>query len=365
MCEEMRRINPGVKIILAAENLFGDREFFRATTIGRGVSGLPALVKAARMSDMILCGGGGLFQDDGSLIKMPYWAVRIAFVRLFCKKVIGYSLGVGPLGSASSRLFARLAFACMDQISVRDPEAKKSSEKLTPKPIHIVPDPALILPSGSEDDACRILQQNDVPLDGSPLVGVAIRRWFHHSTTLIPHKYAVKYHLRKIPGKEKCERMTSLLAEVFDRMADEYRAYLVFMPTYNVVHEADYRICEEIIGKMKSCRASLIRIADPRLYKAVTGHLSVMLGGRMHPTIFSAAMGTPIVGLAYNQKFFGFFKLLGLQDKIITVEDFVTKEMTKELVTLLSEGITNKSNLLPRVCELAKSIRELNQNIMI
>ncbi|MFX0196024.1 MAG: polysaccharide pyruvyl transferase family protein [Candidatus Hodarchaeota archaeon] len=364
MCEELRRINPDIKITLVSGDLLRDREFFGATTIRRGILGLPALVKAAMMSDLILCGGGGLFQDDSSLVKMPYWAFRIAFIRLFYKKVIGYSLGVGPLRCASSRLFARLAFACMDQISVRDPEAKKTSERLTPKPIYILPDPALILPPSSEEEAYRILEQNTVPIDGSPLVGVAIRRWFHHSPTLIPHKYAVKYHLKKIPGKEKYKRMTSLLAEVFDRMADEYRAYIVFMPTYNVAHEADYRICEEVIGKMKSCRTSLIQITDPRLYKAITGRLSVMLGGRMHPAVFSVGMGTPIVGLAYNQKFFGFFKLLGLQDKIITVEDFVHKEMTNELVNLLSEGISHKSNILPRVFELAKLIREITENIM-
>ncbi|KPJ69816.1 hypothetical protein AMJ44_02250 [candidate division WOR-1 bacterium DG_54_3] len=364
MCEELRRINPDIKITLVSGDLIRDREFFRATTIRRGVLGLPSLVKAAMRSDLILCGGGGLFQDDASLVKVPYWTVRIAFTRLFFKKVIGYSLGVGPLNWAPSRLFARLAFACMDQISVRDPEAKKTSEKLTSKPIHIVPDPALILPPSSEEEAYRILQENAVPLDGPPLVGVAIRRWFHHSPTLIPHKHAVKYHLRKIPGKEKYDRMTSLLAEVFDRMADECRAHILFMPTYNVAHEADYRTCEEVIEKMKSSRKSLIRITDPRLYKAVTGYLSVMLGGRMHPSIFSASMDTPIVGLSYNQKFFGFFHLLGLQDKIITVEDFVHKEMTNELVTLLSEAITSKSSPQPRVDELTKLIRESNENIM-
>jgi polysaccharide pyruvyl transferase WcaK-like protein len=235
---------------------------------------------------------------------------------------------------------------------------------LTSKPVQLVPDPALLVPPAPQEKAYKLMQRNAIPLDGTPLVGVAARQWFHHRPTLIPHKYAVKYHLRKIPGTEECDRMTSLLAQVFDRLADGYRAYTVFMPTYNVAHEADDHVCEEIIAKMKSGRAGLIRISDPGLYKAVAGHLSVMLGGRMHATIFSVDMGTPVVGLAYNQKFAGFFELLGLKNKIITIEDFVHKEMTHELIALLSEAMTNKLNTLSRVRELAELIRKFNENLM-
>jgi polysaccharide pyruvyl transferase WcaK-like protein len=364
MCKELRRINPHIEISLVSGDPVRDSEFFATFTIRRGATGLFALARAAMKSDLILCGGGGLFQDDASLVKMPYWAVRLVLARLLCHRIVGYSVGVGPLRWPASRLFARVAFACMERVSVRDPEAKKTSEALTSKPIQITPDPALLLPAAPREKAYQLLQQNSVPLDGSPLVGVAVRQWFHHRPTLIPHKYAARYHLRKIPGAEECDRMSSLLAQVLDRLADEYRAYTVFMPTYNVAHEADDRICEEAIGKMKSGRARLIRISEPKLYKAVTGHLSVMLGGRMHPTIFSAGMGTPIVGLAYNQKFVGFFELLGLHDKILTVEDFVRKEMTDELVTLLSKAITNKSNTLPRVAELTNLIRDFNESIL-
>jgi polysaccharide pyruvyl transferase WcaK-like protein len=67
----------------------------------------------------------------------------------------------------------------------------------------------------------------------------------------------------------------------------------------------------------------VVRIDDPALYQAVTGELSVVLGGRMHPTILAASMGTPVVGLAYNPKFRGLFELLGLPEQVHDVRTFV------------------------------------------
>jgi len=100
-----------------------------------GLLGFLQLIHAAKHADIILCGGGGLFQDDDSLIKMPYWALRVVLVRLFCNKIIGYSLGVGPLSAPTSRLFARLAFSCMQHISTRDPIAQRTAQNLTRKPV--------------------------------------------------------------------------------------------------------------------------------------------------------------------------------------------------------------------------------------
>ena len=159
--------------------------------------------------------------------------------------------------------------------------------------------------------------------------------------------------------------MIFLLAKSLDRMVSEYGAYIVFMPTYNVSHEADDRICKQIIDKMRSQRTCLLPIHDPSVYKAVTGYLSVMLGGRMHSTILAAGAGTPVVGLAYNQKFYGFFELLARQEDVISVEDFVSHELNDELVALLSKAIANNWNPLPRVQKVARDIQKFNEDILV
>lgn len=356
-CQELKRLDPAVRITVVSGNPEADARYFGVDTIARGPKALAALVRRAMASDLVLCGGGGLFQDDASLVKMPYWALRVAFVRCLARRIIGYSIGVGPLDWRSSRLAARLAFACMEQISVRDDLAKAISESLTSKPVLRVPDPALMLSPAPQSDALAVLEQAGVPLDGSPIVGVAVRRWFHHRPTVIPHKHAVKYGLRKVPGREDCKRMISLLGEVLDRVVEERGAYILFMPTYNVSHEADDHICEHVAKHVKSERKTILRISDPTLYKAITAHLKVMLSGRMHAAILSAAMGTPVVGLSYNQKFEGFFRLIGREEDVIGVENFVAKGMTEELTERLSEKIVAGDDASPIVNELIKDTR--------
>jgi polysaccharide pyruvyl transferase WcaK-like protein len=358
-CLELRRHDPDVRITIVSGRPDADRVFFGADVVPRGARGLAELAAAARRSDLVLCGGGGLFHDDASLVKMPYWALRLAFVRALAPRIIGYSLGVGPLNWSVSRLAARIAFACMDEVSVRDEFALAVAQPLTSKRVQLVPDPALMLPSAEEAVADRILAAAGVPEGASPLVGVAVRRWFHHQPTLIPHKYAVKYRLRRIPGGESCEQMTSLLARVLDRVSEEHGARVLFLPTYGVSHEADDRICEEVGRKMRTSPPSVARIDDPRAYKALAGRLSVLLGSRMHATILAATMGTPVVGLSYNRKFEGFFRLIGREDQVITIEDFVAGERTQTLANLLADAIREER---PAVSSRLETLAETTQS---
>jgi polysaccharide pyruvyl transferase WcaK-like protein len=339
-----------------AKTIFPD-----AAIIPRGVHGMRALIAAAMASDWVVCGGGGLFQDDDSLVKMPYWGLRLFLLKMLGAEVVGYCLGVGPLNHTVSRFFGKLAFACMTVITVRDPIAYQVAKGLTRRTVWIVPDPALALRPAPSEDAEKLLRHHGVPRDGSPLIGVAVRKWFHKRGSLIPHKIAFRLGLRGTDSRGKLDKMTDLLAEVLDKLAFTNGTHILFLPTYNVDHEGDDRVCEEISRKMRSDRKSLMRVSQPRLYKAVTGKLSVMLGARMHPTIFAAGMGTPVVGLAYNPKFNGFFQLIGCSNQLLQLEDFVEKEMTAELLALLKNSLrTPETSIPPAVSGLIERYHQFN-----
>jgi polysaccharide pyruvyl transferase WcaK-like protein len=299
-----------------------------------GVSGLPAMCRAAKNCDLVLCGGGGLFQDDDSRVKMPYWAARIAALRPFARRMAGFSIGAGPLKFAFSRQCAAFVIRQLDSMSVRDELATETLAPLSDKPIAIVPDPAFLL-EPSAGDAMALLAQHGIPVDGRPLIGVAPRRWFHLRAHFIPHKYAHRYRLRPIPGAAELRELVALLAAVLDRLVAEEGAHIVFMPTYNLVHEGDDVVAAQIAERMRKPASSLMRIDDPRVYKSVTQRLSVMLAGRMHAAILAAGSGTPVIGLAYNQKFRGFLKLIDPASDSVEIEEFVAKKATANLATRL------------------------------
>src|SRR5262245_45422496 len=108
---ELRQLHPDsrIAVVSSAGSSFGAA----VNAIPRGVRGFSRLCVALARSDLVICGGGGLFQDDDSLVKMPYWCLRVLLARALSGRVVGYSLGVGPLESLTSRFAARCAFAAM------------------------------------------------------------------------------------------------------------------------------------------------------------------------------------------------------------------------------------------------------------
>jgi polysaccharide pyruvyl transferase WcaK-like protein len=208
-----------------------------------------------------------------------------------------------------------------------------------------------------------IFLEHGVPTDGRPLIGVAPRRWFHLHSQLIPHKYAYRYGLRRIPGTEKCREFVGLVAAALDRVVAERGAHIVFLPTYNLEHEGDDAIAMQIGERMRERAASLLRIDDPRVYKRVTQHLGVMLAGRMHAGILAAGAGTPVLGLAYNQKFKGFLGLIDPQSMPIQIEEFVATKGVENLAARLQSLLGARDLYTERIAALrertAAYMREL------
>ncbi len=325
--------------------------------------GLPALISAARKSDLVLCGGGGLFQDDDSLIKMPYWAARLLLVRLFSRRIAGYSIGAGPLQAWTSRLAGRIALSCLDPISVRDHAARETLQPLTAKTVHVIPDPALFLTPSNDEQAASLLKMNGVPMDGRPLIGVALRQWFHKRRSWIPHKYAYKLGLNRTRGQEQCDQMIELVAMALNTLAAQTGAFFVFLPTYNVAHENDADICQRTMQKMPADNATLIRIEDPRLYQAVLGRMQLMLTARMHAAILATGMGVPAIGLAYNQKFGGFFSLIGREDAVIPLDHLVAANDAESLVLRMSQMLQTRDNVTSAVDDLRNTLTQFNESL--
>ena len=362
-CDALRRCNQQVTIHAVSNLPKSDRRSVADVIIPKGLRGLPALIRSARKCDLVLCGGGGLFQDDDSLIKMPYWAVRLLLVRLFSRRIAGYAIGAGPLQAWTSKLSGRIALSCLNSISVRDHAARDTLQPLTAKTVRVIPDPALLLTPGSDEEAKSLLKISGVPMDGRPLVGVALRQWFHQRRRWIPHKYAYKLGLNRTLGQEQCDRMIDLVAAALNALSAQTGAFFVFLPTYNVAHENDAAICQRAMQKMPSGNAALIRIEDPRLYQAVLGNMRLMLTARMHAAILAAGMGVPAIGLAYNQKFKGFFSLMAREDAVIPLDHLVASNDVESLVSRMSQMLQTPEDVMSAVGELRNALIQFNATL--
>ena len=364
LCRLIRELRPDVGITVVSTDPRRMAKDLGVTAIPKGPGGLLAQLRAMAGADLVLCGGGGLFQDDDSLVKMPYWALRVLAARLLAGRVVGFALGVGPLEARSSRLAARLAFACMERVSVRDREALAVAQPLSRKPVDLVPDSALLLEPTPPAAVEAWLREQGVPLDGRPLVGVAVRRWFPPRRRLVPNQISARFVKPKEGDAPEAARLPALIARALDAAAKVRPFHVLFLPTYLLPHEADDKVAEAALADMRVATGQILRLGDPALYKGVAGRLNLLVGGRMHPTILAAGMGTPVIGLAYNMKFKGFFDLIGQSSRLFDVADFVRGGREAELATLIVQALGGTAGSAPDTRELDGRIRGFTQDIL-
>jgi polysaccharide pyruvyl transferase WcaK-like protein len=287
-----------------------------AQVVTPGLAGFAALLEAARRQDLIVVAGGGLLQDDDSRIKVPYWASRLLALRIFQRNIVGLSLGAGPLDHAESRASARVICELMSSVSVRDEFARDWLQRCSDRPVAVVPDPAFMLEPAAERDATAYIRSLGLAAD-RPLLGVVVRGWFHRRGGFVPRKVRFGLGIRDGQGRTERERFTQNLATEVRSLAHRLGASVLLMPSYRLPHEGDLEASEALTARLDGVNVGLAKIDDPRLFKAVAGRLSVMVAARMHPLIFAASMGVPVVGLAYNGKFEGAFRLLGLREQLL------------------------------------------------
>lgn len=79
-----------------------------------------SVVKTLWQTDVLVSGGGSLFQDATSVKSVIYYAFVLGLAQLFGKKTIVFAQGVGPLYHPLSRFLVKKLFRHCDSVTVRD-----------------------------------------------------------------------------------------------------------------------------------------------------------------------------------------------------------------------------------------------------
>lgn len=349
LCAALRHADPGVRITISS-NRWDARRFPGVVgVIPRGAAGFAQALRAARGQDLVVIAGGGLFQDDDSRVKMPYWAARLKLLSLVNPNIRAYAVGAGPLKHGESRWSARRACKVLQQVSVRDGFAQDWLSQCTGQPVEIAPDAAFALEPAPAAAADRYLESLGIE-PGRPVIGIVMRRWYHKLGGFVPHRLRAQAGLDLGDGEAEVARLLDQVALAVKSLARRLDAAVLLLPTYNVGHEADSRYCHHLAAMLPLDTVRVGQLDDPRLYKAVCGRLSLMISARMHPLILAAGMGVPGVGLSYNGKFEGFFDMLELPRRMLWLDEFRDGAQAERLIALAEEALADPTDLRAR-CE--------------
>lgn len=283
-----------------------------------------ALLRELMTVDLLISGGGSIFQDVTSTRSLSYYISVVALARLLRKPVIFYAQGVGPINRSFSKLLMRLVGNRVNLITLRDHDSRQYLEqlKVTHPPLIVTADPVFALEPGLADETNMQKLLDSTCPEEKPLVGVSVRKW----------KYLQGYQ----------DKLARLLDEL------TVRGYqVVFIP---MAYPDDIIESKQIAELMQQDAKIIEKNLNSTEHLALISHLDLMIGMRLHALIFAASRGVPFAGISYDPKIDSFLALFNL--KPLSME---FSEMKNEVDRILND-IDFQTNLKQKALDMrAKS----------
>lgn len=222
-------------------------------------------VQALRKMDVIILGGGGLFQDD-RLYACFLWAWQAFWVYLLRKPLFVYAIGVGPLKTKLGRWLTSYALYKANVITVRDQASCELLRKigLTEGEIHVTADPAFLLKSPNT----RLERTGNMYL-------ISLRPWLGATS-----------------------RILEVFTEFLLRLKNEKRAHFIFVCMQNI-REHDRQILEPLAKRVGGTIWTPTDFTE-LLAKMQTAEFAI--GMRLHFLIAALIAGTPTLPISYSPK---------------------------------------------------------------
>lgn len=267
------------------------------------------ILKGIRKSDILVSGGGTLFQDITSKKNIWYYLGIVVLAQLMRKKVCVAYQGMGPLRNKFYRWMTKkvLNRKSVKLIALRDRNAIEYAKEMGIKEEKMVlsSDVIFMLKPAPKERCMKIIHDNVHNYqEGEILIGLSIRSW-------------------------KDTDRTDVFAEIADRLVEKYHARIVFFPFHK---PKDAEISKIIMHKMKHEDATVL-IPNRYLPSEILGTMGFMnlnIGVRLHSLVFSALMNVPTIGISYEPKIDGFLEMMNMTP-VCTYDDISVEKVVEQV----------------------------------
>ncbi|HVF65745.1 MAG TPA: polysaccharide pyruvyl transferase family protein [Casimicrobiaceae bacterium] len=308
-----------------------------------------AIANAVARSDLLILGGGGLFQDHhqldlSSLYRFP--AATVSQYAQFALMAIQHGVpvallaqGVGPLRSSPARDIVRDLFSRADFVSVRDDQSLALLRHVgVDRDVLVAPDPGWVY----EAPAAKWSIAERFPAVADKRVIVAVlREWQFDASWHQPLARGLKAVLQ--PGD-------AILWIDFQRRASDEVAVLSDDATIDRLIELVGDSVTHVTWRDATLDETVQLFSQP-----VAGVIAM----RLHALLLALKSGLPCVALEYDGKMAALGDAAGLQERLrIPLEQAATRIMPA-LETLLDGSITHHNAAPARFSEQAVMHRDL------
>lgn len=315
------------------------RSVFHPVLLGRGMlrhylnGSVWRHLRAIREADLVVLGGGGILRDNTNWRNLLRLLDEIWLAKLFGRKTMLYAIGVGPFKTRIGKwLIGATARAC-DLVTVRSQRAAELLREVgvPAERIHVVADPAFLLPAKAPADAQRA--------ELAALFGSGKKKIGFYPT----------FYLRRKP--EGLKRIAAALDELVE--TEDVEIVAVPMSVLDTGMD-DVVIARRIRAEMRHPEA--LHIVEQRLtaqeLKWVTRQAVLNITVRLHAMIFSLGCNVPVVALNYEPKVSNVFEDFAAPEYLIDIDEGITARLVE--ATRLALG---------RLASYGEHIRQRRQRV--
>ena len=261
--------------------------------------------------DVIIIGGGQLFQDEDLNFPLKMWWLR-RNIRSQAAKVVVYSVGVSRNWSSLGRMLFRpvLHDASLAYCSVRDDASKLNLVTHLPGvkmgSIHVDPDPALLANVVYEPETNATTKEFDV--------GIGIMH---------PRTLRIDPRQTDASAPSITRRWRELIRALLDRNLR------VALFTNGAREDEEYmeRLARELHRDARL--AVLERPGSPAGFVANISRASSIIAHRLHASIVAYALGIPSLGLRWDPKVESFYAMCDRDEWIVDFGTTATTELAE------------------------------------
>jgi polysaccharide pyruvyl transferase CsaB len=321
---------------------------------GIGWEDIEGIVAGIRRADIVLLGGGGLFNDywpaqAGRLLSagdegLPRYAGVPLLAALLNKPSMIFAAGVGPIQGEEGLSMTRTAFELADAWTVR---GSGSLDWLEKAGIRIPPilasdavsvDPAVMLQPAGRSASQPIFQQIGLSR-GEEYIAVVLRPW--------------AFGIRQSAWEGH-------VASALDQVLDTTGLSAVFLPMQARAGDPyadDTVVARHIRSAMKQAERTFLcgPIAELQVARSMLASSRAVLAMRMHGALLAAIEGVPVVALTYDPKVESMMTESGLQAFCLAPDRWTSNQVAGALDQALRDGLppetSNRLEALRRLAE--------------
>lgn len=293
------------------------------------------LIERMNESDLIIsCGGGFLHDTFGPAFLRHLYTLRIA--NKLDTPVMMFAQSIGPFNKKCYGEITSSVLDNVDYITVRDliSEEYLAEISVSEPPIEVTADAAFsFTPRQPESEVVSRMETSNSS------VGITVRRWKYPSSS---KPTAMQKRYRK--------EMAAYVDHLYSQDVDIY---------FFNHKRSDAKEARKILDQCTADTQATVLSSDihPRELKALTGAVDLFVGTRMHSTIFSMAMGTPTISIAYLPKSTDLMNRLELSEFVVDIETVTRDELIQMTKTLRSDP-SHTERMIENVEELKMLSRE-------